>query len=107
MPTLGPRSTGSSAQARVTPSKYIVLLGAHAGLRVSEMTALTWDNIDLGSATLKVVAGRGVRPRESTSPRPWSKRLSTFHQKNARVTSTTLGYAKGNNAQLKQAVADW
>ena len=38
---------------------YIVLLGAHAGLRVSEMTALKWDDIDLGSATLKVVAGKG------------------------------------------------
>lgn len=38
---------------------YIVLLGAHAGLRVSEMTALKWEDIDLGSATLKVVAGKG------------------------------------------------
>ena len=38
---------------------YIVLLGAHAGLRVSEMTALKWDDIDLGSGTLKVVAGKG------------------------------------------------
>ena len=38
---------------------YIVLLGAHAGLRVSEMTALKWEAIDLGSGTLKVVAGKG------------------------------------------------
>ena len=38
---------------------YIVLLGAHAGLRVSEMTALEWEDIDLGSGTLKVVAGKG------------------------------------------------
>ena len=38
---------------------YIVLLGAHAGLRVSEMTALRWDDVDLGNATLKVVAGKG------------------------------------------------
>ncbi len=38
---------------------YIVLLGAHAGLRVSEMTALRWDGIDLGSTSLKVVAGKG------------------------------------------------
>lgn len=38
---------------------YIVLLGAHAGLRVSEMAALKWGDIDLGSATLKVVAGKG------------------------------------------------
>lgn len=38
---------------------YIVLLGAHAGLRVSEMTALRWDDLDLGNALLKVVAGKG------------------------------------------------
>lgn len=38
---------------------YIVLLGAHAGLRVSEMTALRWEDIDLSSGTLKVVAGKG------------------------------------------------
>ena len=38
---------------------YIVLLGAHAGLRVSEMTALKWEDVDLGSAILKVVAGKG------------------------------------------------
>lgn len=28
-------------------------------MRVSEMTALKWEDIDLGSATLKVVAGKG------------------------------------------------
>ena len=38
---------------------YIVLLGAHAGLRVSEMTALKWEDIDLSSGTLRVVAGKG------------------------------------------------
>jgi integrase/recombinase XerC len=38
---------------------YIVLLGAHAGLRVSEMTALRWEDIDLSNGTLKVVAGKG------------------------------------------------
>ncbi len=37
----------------------VVLLGAHAGLRVSEMTALRWDDVDLSAAVLKVVAGKG------------------------------------------------
>ena len=37
----------------------IVLLGAHAGLRVSEMTALRWEHVDLGDGSLKVVAGKG------------------------------------------------
>ncbi len=48
---------------------YIVLLGAHAGLRVSEMTALRWEEIDLGSASLKVVAGKGGKTaRVNLSP---------------------------------------
>ena len=38
---------------------YIVLLGAHAGLRVSEMTALRWEHVDLGDGSLRVVAGKG------------------------------------------------
>lgn len=37
----------------------ILLLGAHAGLRVSEMTALEWQDIDLGNALLKVQDGKG------------------------------------------------
>jgi integrase/recombinase XerC len=38
---------------------YIVLLGAHAGLRVSEMTNLKWEDVDLSEGTLKVVSGKG------------------------------------------------
>lgn len=37
----------------------IVLLGAHAGLRVSEMTALKWDDVNLSEGVLRVVAGKG------------------------------------------------
>ena len=37
----------------------VVLLGAHAGLRVSEMTALRWEHVDLGDGSLRVVAGKG------------------------------------------------
>ena len=48
---------------RVTdgPTLLIVLLGAHAGLRVSEMTALKWDDVNLGEAVLRVVAGKGSK----------------------------------------------
>ena len=38
---------------------FIVLLGAHAGLRVSEMTALRWEDIDLGNGRLRVHNGKG------------------------------------------------
>ena len=36
-----------------------MLLGAHAGLRVSEMTALKWQDVNLSEAVLRVVAGKG------------------------------------------------
>ena len=39
--------------------RVIVLLGAHAGLRVSEMLALRWDRIDLGGRELLVKGGKG------------------------------------------------
>ena len=38
---------------------YIVLLGAHTGLRASEMVALEWDDIDLANKKLKVAEGKG------------------------------------------------
>ncbi len=37
----------------------IVLLGAQAGLRVSEMTALQWDDVNLSEGVMRVVAGKG------------------------------------------------
>jgi len=37
----------------------IVLLGAHAGLRVSEMTTLRWEDVDCSGRTLTVRGGKG------------------------------------------------
>lgn len=37
----------------------VILLGAHAGLRVSEMTALRWEHVDLSEGVIRVVAGKG------------------------------------------------
>lgn len=37
----------------------VILLGAHAGLRVSEMTVLEWDDVNLSDGVLRVVAGKG------------------------------------------------
>jgi integrase/recombinase XerC len=39
--------------------RVLLLLGAHAGLRVSEMLALRWDEVDSGARELLVRAGKG------------------------------------------------
>jgi len=39
--------------------RVLVLLGAHAGLRVSEMLLLRWDELDLAGRELLVRAGKG------------------------------------------------
>jgi integrase/recombinase XerC len=43
--------------------RVMVLLGAHAGLRVAEACALTWGDIDLAVGELTVQAGKGGRRR--------------------------------------------
>ncbi len=42
-----------------TVDRALLLLGAHAGLRVSEATALEWRDVDLPSYMLTVRAGKG------------------------------------------------
>ncbi|MEJ2291699.1 MAG: tyrosine-type recombinase/integrase [Deinococcales bacterium] len=39
--------------------RVVVLLGAHAGLRISEMTGLRWGDLDLARGELLVAAGKG------------------------------------------------
>lgn len=39
--------------------RVMVLLGAHGGLRIGEMADLTWDDVDMGTSTLRVRAGKG------------------------------------------------
>ncbi len=39
--------------------RVVVLLGAHAGLRISEMTALRWRDLDLARNELRVESGKG------------------------------------------------
>ena len=43
--------------------RLVVLLGAHAGLRVSEMVALRWDDVDLSRKRLVVMKGKGGKKR--------------------------------------------
>src|SRR5690625_1354830 len=55
--------------ARVTQDwddRLILPLGAHAGLRVSEMLALTWRDVDLRQRTLPVRLGKGGQTGQVT-----------------------------------------
>ena len=47
------------ARADEAQDRVLLLLGAHAGLRVSEMLALRWDEVEPGSRELLVRAGKG------------------------------------------------
>jgi integrase len=50
----------------------LVLLGAHAGLRVSEACALEWSDVDLCGGELRVKSGKGGKARTA----PLSGRLT-------------------------------
>lgn len=43
--------------------RALVLLAGHAGLRAFELTALTWEDLDLGRRVLVVQAGKGRKRR--------------------------------------------
>lgn len=36
------------------PLEAVIMLGYHAGLRISEMCALTWDDVDIGERTINI-----------------------------------------------------
>ena len=57
------------AYADAPADKLVVLLGAHAGLRVSEMARLTWDAVDLAAGRLRVAGKGGKVARVATSRR--------------------------------------
>jgi integrase/recombinase XerC len=63
-------------------TRVFLLLGAHAGLRVSEMLALRWEDVDLAGQELLVRSGKGnktalvnVTPRLAAELEAW-RRLS-------------------------------
>ncbi len=53
-------------QAAEGDEKIMVLLGAHAGLRVAEMLSLTWQDVSLTRGTLTVRSGKGGKKRTIT-----------------------------------------
>lgn len=60
-----------------------VLLGAHGGLRASEMCALTWADIDLSSETVFVRNGKGGKARQVPMTRPLAEALRALSEPHA------------------------
>jgi integrase len=80
------------AAAMVGDDRVLVLLGAHAGLRVSEMLALTWADVDLGRRELLVRHGKGDKPRTVTVSKTLAAALDDWRAE-ARRRATTGGQA--------------
>ena len=53
-------------QAAGPVDRVMVLLGAHSGLRVAEMVALEWRDVDLAERTMTVRRGKGGKRRAVT-----------------------------------------
>jgi len=53
-----------AAQTMARYDKVLILLGAHAGLRATEMMQLRWEDLDLPRRTIIVRFGKGRKQRE-------------------------------------------
>jgi len=73
------------------PDRVVVLLGAHAGLRVSEMVALRWADVDLTRQRLVVQSGKGGKKRTV----PLSTSLASELGRSARAPGEGVGGAPG------------
>lgn len=60
--------------------RLILLLGAHAGLRVSEMLALSWEDVDLRNGRLTVRFGKGGKTASVTMSEELKRNLTARSQ---------------------------
>ncbi|WP_344983005.1 tyrosine-type recombinase/integrase [Deinococcus rubellus] len=51
--------------AAASDTRAMLLLGAHAGLRVSELLALVWSDLDFGVRMVRVQSGKGGKARQA------------------------------------------
>lgn len=68
------------AAARDAQERVLLLLGAHAGLRVSEMLRLRWDEIDPARRELLVVDGKGGKSALVTLSRKLADALARYRR---------------------------
>jgi len=89
------------------PDRVVVLLGAHAGLRVSEMVALRWADVDLARRRLVVRSGKGGKKRTV----PLSTSLVAELARSARAPGAGVGGAPGEGGArvlpYKDRLAVW
>ncbi len=70
----------------------LVLLGAHAGLRVSEMLGLRWDDVDLGRRQITVRKGKGGKPRTVAMSRSLATALDALTGEDDHASTGRSGY---------------
>jgi len=89
------------------PDRVVVLLGAHAGLRVSEMVALRWADVDLARQRLVVQSGKGGKKRTV----PLSTSLTSELGRSARAPGEGVSGAPGEGGArvlpYKDRLAVW
>ena len=83
-----------------TVDRAMVLLGAHAGLRASEMTALAWDDVDLPGRILTVAAGKGGKRRRVVMSNTLAAALAALQRGEAKVLPFQDGRARARMRRL-------
>lgn len=63
-----------------TVDRALLLLGAHAGLRVSEATALEWGDVDLAGRVLTVRSGKGGKSGRVVMSKTLAEALNDLRQ---------------------------
>jgi integrase len=79
--------------------RVLVLLGAHAGLRVSEACALEWDDVMIDAQSIKVRNGKGGKPRTVSISARLAQALTVLERESGLVLD--LG-AQGARAALRR-----
>ncbi len=87
-----PEEVGRLIAAARGDDRALVLLGAHAGLRVSEMLGLRWDDVDAARRELVVRKGKGGKPRTVEMSATLTATLVDLAATGERVIGKRSGY---------------
>jgi integrase/recombinase XerC len=82
--------------------RVIVLLGAHAGLRVAEMVTLKWADVDLSAQQLRVTRGKGGKPRTVWISAGLARALESLRPYAARENVLSFGSTTRARARIER-----